>query len=186
MKLEQIFTPMADDKLILVDSLDRPIGIMEKMEAHRKGGTLHRAFSAFVFNKNNDLLLQRRALTKYHSGGLWTNTCCSHPRPGENTLDAGKRRMEEELGVVCNLEEAFTFTYKAPLDNELTEYELDHVLIGRFDGDLYLNHEEVDSIKWIPMSEIRILINEHPDDFTVWFKIAFEQVENHINNMLDK
>lgn len=174
---------MADDKVILVDSLDQPIGIMEKMEAHRKGGTLHRAFSAFVFNKNNELLLQRRALNKYHSGGLWTNSCCSHPRPGESTIEAGQRRLEEELGITCKLEEAFTFTYIAPLDNELTEYELDHVLIGRFDGDLHLNYEEVDSIKWIPMSEIRILINEHPDDFTIWFKITFERVEKHMSKM---
>lgn len=173
---------MTEENVILVDTSDRPIGIMEKLEAHQSGGKLHRAFSAFVFNKNNELLLQRRALTKYHSGGLWTNTCCSHPRPGEETIEAGKRRMEEELGISCKLEEAFTFIYNAPLDNETTEYEFDHVLIGRFDGELYLNHEEVDSIKWLPLPEISILMNEHPDDFTVWFKIAFERVENYMKN----
>lgn len=173
---------MAEDKVILVDTSDRPIGIMDKMLAHHKGGFLHRAFSAFVFNKNNELLLQRRALTKYHSGGLWTNTCCSHPRPGEDTIEAGKRRLKEELGMTCHLEEVFTFTYKAILDRGLTEYEFDHVLIGRFDGELHLNNEEVDNIKWLPMSEIKSLICEHPDDFTVWFKIAFERVENYIKS----
>ena len=173
---------MAEDKVILVDSFDRPIGVMDKIEAHLKGGTLHRAFSAFVFNKSNELLLQRRALTKYHSGGLWTNTCCSHPRPEEDTIEAGMRRMEEELGMTCILDEVFTFTYKAVLDHGLTEYEFDHVLIGRFDGDLHLNYEEVDSYKWLPIPEIKQLIHEHPEDFTVWFKIAFERVENYIKN----
>jgi len=173
---------MAKEEVILVDKKDRPIGIMEKMEAHQSGGILHRAFSAFVFNKNNELLLQRRALSKYHSGGLWTNTCCSHPRPGEETIEAGKRRMKEELGISCNLEEVFTFIYKAPLDNETSEYEFDHVLIGRFDGELQLNHEEVDNIKWLTLPEISILMNEHPEDFTVWFKIAFERVENYMKN----
>ena len=175
---------MADEKVILVDTSDRPIGTMEKMEAHQMGGRLHRAFSVFVFNKNNELLLQRRAIDKYHSGGLWTNTCCSHPRPGEETLEAGKRRMEEELGFSCDLEEAFAFTYKAALDNETTEYEFDHVLIGRFDGELRLNHEEVYSIQWLALSEIRKLMDEHPDDFTVWFKIAFERVEEYMKNAL--
>ena len=173
---------MTKEEVILVDTKDRPIGIMEKMEAHQSGGKLHRAFSAFVFNKNNELLLQRRALSKYHSGGLWTNTCCSHPRPGEDTIEAGKRRMEEELGISCKLKEAFTFIYKEPLDNETTEYEFDHVLIGRFDGELHLNHEEVERIKWLSLSEISNLMNEHPEDFTVWFKIAFEHVENYMKN----
>jgi isopentenyl-diphosphate delta-isomerase len=173
---------MTKEEVILVDTEDRPIGIKEKMKAHQSGGMLHRAFSAFVFNKNNELLLQRRALSKYHSGGLWTNTCCSHPRPGEDTIAAGKRRMEEELGMSCNLEEAFTFIYKAALDNETTEHEFDHVLIGRFDGELRLNPEEVDSIKWLPMSEIATLLDKHPDDFTVWFKIAFKRVDNYMKN----
>jgi len=173
---------MAKEEVILVDTEDRPIGIMEKMEAHQSGGKLHRAFSAFVFNKNDELLLQRRALSKYHSGGLWTNTCCSHPRPGEATIEAGKRRMEEELGISCNLEEAFTFIYKAPLGNETTEYEFDHVLIGSFDGELFLNHDEVESVKWLTLSKISILMNKHPEDFTAWFKIAFERVENYMKN----
>lgn len=173
---------MAEDKVILVDISDHPVGSMEKMEAHQSGGRLHRAFSAFVFNKKNELLLQRRALSKYHSGGLWTNTCCSHPRPGEETEEAGKRRLQEELGIICLLEEAFTFIYKAPLDNETTEHEFDHVLIGRYDGEPKINPDEVDSIKWLTMPEIRILINEHPEDYTVWFKIAFERVEYFMKN----
>jgi isopentenyl-diphosphate delta-isomerase len=171
---------MAKEEVILVDTQDRQIGIMEKMDAHQSGGKLHRAFSAFVFNKNHELLLQRRAFSKYHSGGLWSNTCCSHPRPGEDIIEAGKRRMEEELGITCFLEEAFTFIYQAPLDNETTEYEFDHVLIGSFDGELHLNHEEVDSVKWLTLSEIGVLMNERPEDFTVWFKIAFERVENYM------
>ncbi|MDP4290465.1 MAG: isopentenyl-diphosphate Delta-isomerase [Bacteroidota bacterium] len=175
---------MTEDRVILVDTSDRPVGIMEKMEAHLRGGRLHRAFSVFVFNYDNEFLLQRRALTKYHSGGLWTNTCCSHPRPGEETIEAGKRRIMEELGISCKLREAFSFTYKATLDNETTEYEFDHVLIGRYDGELHLNPEEVDSIKWLCLSEIRILLNDHPEEFTVWFRIAFERVEKYMQNIL--
>ena len=173
---------MAEEEVILVDATDRPIGTMEKMIAHQFGGKLHRAFSAFVFNNKDELLLQRRALNKYHSGGLWTNTCCSHPRPGENTIDAGKRRMKEELGISCNLVEAFTFIYQAALDNETTEYEFEHVLIGKYEGELFINHDEVDSIKWLSLPEISLQISKHPNDYTVWFKIAFERVENYIKN----
>ncbi len=170
---------MSEEKVILVDQDDNQIGIMEKMAAHQDGGSLHRAFSVFLFNKENQLLLQRRALSKYHSGGLWTNTCCSHPRPGESILEAGTRRLKEELGITCKLEEYFSFTYKANLDNELTEYEFDHVLIGDFAGDMALNYDEVDSIKWLTLADIKKLMIERPDDFTVWFKIAFDQVEQH-------
>ena len=175
---------MAQENVILVDPEDRPVGIMEKMEAHLNGGRLHRAFSIFVFNKKNELLLQQRALKKYHSGGLFTNTCCSHPRPDEDTIAAGRRRLEEELGISCNLEEAFVFTYKAALNNELTEYEFDHVLIGRYDGKLYLNYDEVDSVKWLSMPEIKKQMTKYPDDFTAWFKIAFERVEDYMKNAL--
>jgi isopentenyl-diphosphate delta-isomerase len=171
---------MTVENVILVDTDDRPVGFMEKMEAHYKGGRLHRAFSVFVFNKNNELLLQRRAPGKYHSGGLWTNTCCSHPRPGEDTIEAGKRRMQEELGFSCRLEEAFSFIYEAALDNETTEHEFDHVLIGRFDEEVQPNHEEVDSIQWLPLNEIGILMKANPNEFTVWFKIAFERVEAYM------
>jgi len=174
---------MAEEKVILVDSTDRQIGTMGKMEAHQLEGKLHRAFSVFVFNKNKELLLQRRAHDKYHSGGLWTNTCCSHPHPGEDTIAAGKRRMKEELGINCVLEEAFTFIYQAAFDNETTEYEFDHVLIGRYDGELRLNYEEVESIKWLSLSEIAIWIKKYPDDFTVWFKIAFERIESYMKNI---
>lgn len=170
---------MTEEKVILVDLDDNQIGIMEKMAAHQNGGTLHRAFSVFLFNKKNELLLQRRAFSKYHSGGLWTNTCCSHPRPGELILEAGARRMEEELGITCPLEESFSFIYKATLDNELTEYEFDHVLVGDYSGETLLNYDEVDSVKWLTLSEIKKLMVEQPNDFTVWFKIAFDQVEQH-------
>lgn len=170
---------MSEDKVIIVDQNDNQVGIMEKMAAHQNGGTLHRAFSIFLFNKENQLLLQRRALSKYHSGGLWTNTCCSHPRPGESIIEAGTRRMKEELGITCQLQEYFSFTYKASLDNELTEYEFDHVLIGDFAGEASLNYEEVDSIKWLTLEEVKKLMIEQPNDFTVWFKIAFDEVEKH-------
>lgn len=170
---------MSEEKVILVDLNDTQIGIMEKIAAHQNGGTLHRAFSVFLFNKKNELLLQRRALSKYHSGGLWTNTCCSHPRPGELILEAGARRMKEELGITCPLEESFSFVYKANLDNELTEYEFDHVLVGDYSGEASLNYDEVDNIKWMTLAEVKKLMIKQPDDFTVWFKIALAQVEQH-------
>ena len=132
------------EKVILVDRKDHKIGLMEKQEAHIKG-LLHRAFSVFVFNKNNELLLQKRALHKYHSGGLWTNTCCSHPRENENTLDAANRRLQEEMGVSCKLEFKFNFIYKASLDNKLFEHEFDHVFFGFSDNLPQINKEEVDS-----------------------------------------
>jgi isopentenyl-diphosphate delta-isomerase len=170
---------MSEEKVILVDQDDNQIGIMEKMAAHQDGGILHRAFSIFLFNNKNQLLLQRRAVSKYHSGGLWTNTCCSHPRAGESILEAGTRRLKEELGITCQLEEYFSFIYKADLDNELTEYEFDHVLIGDFSGEVSLNYDEVDSIKWLTLAEVKKLMIVQPNDFTVWFKIAFDQVEQH-------
>ncbi len=167
---------MIEEKVILVDKKDNQVGTMEKMSAHQNGGTLHRAFSIFLFNKENKLLLQRRALTKYHSGGLWTNTCCSHPQPGESIIEAGKRRLREELGIDCPLEEHFSFIYKANLDHDLTEHEFDHVLFGDYSGEAILNYDEVDSIKWLTLAEINKLMIEQPDDFTVWFKIVFDQV----------
>jgi isopentenyl-diphosphate delta-isomerase len=163
------------ERVILVDEQDQPLGTMEKMEAHEKG-LLHRAFSVFVFNSSNELMLHRRALTKYHSGGLWTNTCCSHPREGEETIDAAHRRLQEEMGFDCDLQEAFHFLYKAELDNDLTEHELDHVFIGRFDGEVNLNPEEVDSFKHISMDELEGDVKAHPEKYTEWFKICLEEV----------
>ena len=135
------------EQVILVDEHDNALGLMEKMEAHRKA-KLHRAFSVFAMNDQNEILLQRRALHKYHSGGLWTNTCCSHPRDGETVEEAATRRLLEEMGFTCHVKRIFSFIYKAELDNELTEHELDHVLIARYNEDPSINPDEVDNFDW--------------------------------------
>jgi len=165
-----------DEFVILVDSFDVEIGVMEKMEAHMDGGTLHRAFSVFVFNTKGELLLQRRALSKYHSGGLLTNTCCSHPRPGELVKEAAVRRLQEEMGMTCELEKKFSFQYKAELDNELTEWELDHVLVGVTDTLPVINTDEVDSYEFKVIEEIKEELTAKPEKFTEWFKVCFEKV----------
>jgi len=165
-----------DESVILVDSLDVELGIMEKMQAHMDGGTLHRAFSIFVFNSKGEMLLQRRALRKYHSGGLLTNTCCSHPRPGETVLEGAVRRLREEMGMSCDLEEKFSFEYKAELDNGLTEWELDHVLLGVTDKLPDINTEEVHSYEFMSIEEIKKELRSKPEMFTEWFKICFEKV----------
>jgi len=167
------------EEVILVDSTDKALGLMEKMEAHRKG-LLHRAFSVFIFNSNNELLLQQRAITKYHSGGLWTNSCCSHPRSGEEILQAGKRRLSEELGISCELKKAFDFIYKSELDNQLTEHEFDHVLFGKFDGEPVINTDEVESWKYMSIPDIQADIRTNPENYTEWFKICFEEAVSHI------
>jgi len=166
---------MASEHVILVDANDREIGTEEKLAAHRRG-VLHRAFSAFVFHPDGRMLLQRRALRKYHSAGLWSNTCCSHPRPGETVLDAARRRMVEEMGVSVDLEHAFSFTYRANLERDLVEHEFDHVLVGRSDDAPSPAAEEVADWRWVGINEIRNQINESPDDFTVWFRLAFDRV----------
>lgn len=163
------------EKVILVDRKDHKIGLMEKQEAHIKG-LLHRAFSVFVFNKNNELLLQKRALHKYHSGGLWTNTCCSHPRENENTLDAANRRLQEEMGMSCKLEFKFNFIYKASLDNKLFEHEFDHVFFGFSDNLPQINKEEVDSFEYRPLNFITADIIRNPNKYTEWFKICLNEV----------
>ena len=164
-------------EVILVDKNDVEQGTMEKMEAHKNGGNLHRAFSVFVFNTKGELLLQRRALHKYHSGGLWTNTCCSHPRPGETVREAGNRRLEEEMGIKCKLIELFSFEYKAELDGGMTEWELDHVLLGLCDKEPSINEEEVIEFKYMPLDEIDEDVNKNPRNYTEWFKICFERVK---------
>ena len=161
--------------VILVDENDNELGLMEKMEAHEKG-VLHRAFSVFVFNGKGEVMLQQRAFEKYHSGGLWTNTCCSHPRKGETVLEAAHRRMEEEMGFDCELEEQFHFIYNRKLDKGLTEHELDHVVFGKFDGIPNLNPEEVADYKWVNMQELKTDISENPNQYTEWFKICFDEV----------
>lgn len=165
------------EQVILVNEHDEVLGVMEKIEAHEKA-LLHRAFSVFVFNKRHQLLLQKRALTKYHSGGLWTNTCCSHPRPGEPTENAALRRLKEEMGFETNLTKAFTFIYQASFENGLTENEFDHVYIGEYDGMVTPNPEEVASFAYYTLDEIESSMQEHPEQYTVWFQIAFPKLCN--------
>ncbi len=160
--------------VILVDKHDNIIGEMPKMEAHEKG-VLHRAFSVFIFNSDNKILMQQRASDKYHSAGLWTNTCCSHPFPGENTLDAAHRRLSEEMGIKTDLAFSFKFTYKAPFNNMLTEHEIDHVFTGKTDAVPIINRTEVESYKYMSISEIKEEISKYPDHFTVWFSIIFDE-----------
>lgn len=166
------------EKVVLVDENDNMVGTMEKMEAHRKG-LLHRAFSVFIFNDKGEMLIHQRAHSKYHSGGLWTNACCSHPRENETVLEAGHRRLQEEMGFDTELKEIFQFTYKAALDNELTEFEYDHVLIGTFSEVPGLNPEEVADYKYIGLETLRKDMQANPQIYTEWFKIAFEQVEKY-------
>ncbi len=170
---------MVEEQVILVNENDEQIGLMPKMEAHEKG-VLHRAFSVFVFNDENELLLQQRALQKYHSPGLWTNTCCSHQRDGETSLDAGVRRLQEEMGFEVPLIETTSFIYRATFDNGLTEHEFDHVLVGKFNQEPQINKEEVASWKWIDMDELELDIESNPDQYTAWFKIIFDKFQKHI------
>lgn len=173
------------EKVILVDENDVPIGEMEKMEAHEKG-VLHRAFSVFIFNENNELLLQKRALSKYHSGGLWSNSCCSHPRIDETVVEAGTRRLVEEMGFSVPLEAVFSFIYRAELDNELTEHELDHVLIGRYNDAPKMNPEEVEDWKYIGLDELASDMTTHPERYTEWFKIIFDRVREALIKSISK
>jgi isopentenyl-diphosphate delta-isomerase len=161
--------------VILVDKNDKQIGIEEKLKAHQ-GGKLHRAFSVFVFNNKGELLLQKRALSKYHSPGLWTNTCCSHPRPDEETLSAAHRRLREEMGFDCDLSEIFSFKYKTVFDNGLIENEYDHVIVGKYDYEPVINKEEVDTYKWIDVAWLKKDIKNNPSLYTSWLKICFEEL----------
>jgi isopentenyl-diphosphate Delta-isomerase len=167
------------ENVILVDKLDNPVGEMEKMEAHEKA-ILHRAFSVFVFNDNDELMLQQRAFTKYHSPGLWTNTCCSHPRPGEDTEAAAHRRLIEEMGFDCEVEKIFDFIYKAGLDKGLTEHEFDHVFVGRYNQPPVINTQEAESWKWMKMDAIAEDMKSNPESYTVWFRIAFDRVFDYL------
>ena len=167
-------TRQEEEQVILVDQNDNKIGLMPKMEAHEKA-LLHRAFSVFIFNSKNELMLQQRAMHKYHSPGLWTNTCCSHQRDGESNLEAGKRRLMEEMGFEAPLEESISFIYKAPFDNGLTEHEFDHVLIGNYEGEPDINEEEVMAWKWMALEDVKTDIATSPDQYTAWFKIIFEK-----------
>ena len=168
------------ENVVLVDRNDLEIGVMEKMEAHEKG-VLHRAFSIFLFNSKGELLLQQRAIHKYHSGGLWTNTCCSHPRPGESLEIATQRRLMEEMGVECKVQPIFNFIYKKDFSNGLTEHELDHVFLGEFEGEPIVNAEEVENWKYAHPDEIKADIASNPEKYTAWFKICFAKVCLHLD-----
>lgn len=164
-----------EEQVILVDEQDNELGTMGKLEAHQQG-ILHRAISVFIFNDQRELLLHQRASTKYHSGGLWTNTCCSHPRPGEKVEDAAVRRLNEEMGLVCSLTKAFDFTYRAQLDGGLTEHELDHVFIGYGNTDPQPDPAEVMNWKWMHQRELKQLLDQYPEQFTAWFNMIAERV----------
>lgn len=165
--------------VILVDEQDNPVGTMGKMEVHEKA-LLHRAFSVFIFNTKGEMLLQKRAATKYHSGGLWTNACCSHPKPGEDTRAAAEKRLEEEMGFNTDLQEAFSFIYKAPFQNGLTEHEFDHVFIGTYEGAINPNPEEVSDYLYQSIDHLKNAISKNPAEYTEWFKIALPQLEKHL------
>ena len=166
-----------ENYVVLVDDKDKVIGTAPKLQAHQQG-SLHRAFSIFIFNNKREMLLQQRANDKYHSGGLWTNACCSHPGPGEKIEDAAYRRLSEEMGFDCDLIKAFHFIYRTEFENGLMEHELDHVFIGRYDGLVVPNCNEVNNYKWINVKRLQEEINLHPELYTSWFKIALEKVIN--------
>ena len=168
------FELMENERVVLVDSQDQQLGTMGKIEAHEKA-VLHRAFSVFILNSKRELLLQQRAYEKYHSPGLWTNTCCSHQREGETNFQAGNRRLMEEMGMSVPLKELFTFIYKATFDNGLTEHELDHVMVGFSDENPKINTDEVANFKWIAIDKLKKYLNERPEDYTVWFAIIFDR-----------
>ena len=172
---------MEEELVILVNEKDEQIGLMPKMEAHEKA-VLHRAFSVFVFNENGALMLQQRAANKYHSPLLWANTCCSHQRAGETNIQAGKRRLMEEMGFVCELKEVTSFIYKAPFDNGLTEHELDHIMIGHYNENPIINTEEVEHFKWMLLEDVKIDIEKNPTTYTEWFKIIFRNYYSFLND----
>ena len=169
-----------EEQVVLVNQNDEPIGLMPKMEAHEKA-LLHRAFSVFVINAKGEIMLQQRAADKYHSPLLWTNTCCSHQRDGESNIEAGKRRLKEEMGFEVALKELFSFIYKAPFDNGLTEHELDHVMTGYYEGEPIINTDEVEDWKWMHPKIIKADISKNPENYTAWFKIIFDKYYEHIS-----
>ena len=165
--------------VVLVDQNDQKLGLMEKQQAH-VAGLLHRAFSVFIFNSKGELMIQQRAANKYHSPTLWTNTCCSHPREDETYKQAAHRRLQEEMGFDCDLDFKFSFIYKAHLDNNLTEHELDHVFFGTFNEEPNLNPEEVMAYRWVELEDLKKDIETNPQNYTAWFKIIFEHYVSYI------
>ncbi len=169
-----------EERVVLVDENDRELGTMPKMEAHEKA-VLHRAISVFILNEKGEWLLQRRALNKYHSSGLWSNAACTHPRPNESYKEAAHRRLKEEMGMECELTDVFNFIYKGKLDNELTEHELDHVFVGYSENKPNFNPEEVCDYKYISFDDLKKDVDENPDRYTYWFKHVFENVQKHLS-----
>jgi isopentenyl-diphosphate delta-isomerase len=171
---------MKDPYVILVDESDNPTGVTGKMEAH-KNALLHRAISVFIINTAGEWILQKRAEDKYHSAGLWTNTCCTHPAPGETNSEAADRRLAEEMGISCNLQELFSFIYREKLDNELTEYEFDHVFFGVTDKIPVINTSEVEEWKAVSFNDLDNDITANPEDYTYWFREIYKKVHSHIS-----
>lgn len=172
---------MTEEQVILVNENDEPIGLMPKMEAHEKA-MLHRAFSVFILNSKNEIMLQQRAAHKYHSPLLWTNTTCSHQREGETNIQAGTRRLMEEMGITAELKELFHFIYKAPFDNGLTEHELDHVMIGYYNDEPNINPDEAESWKWMGIEAVKDDMQLHPELYTVWFRIIFDEFYHYLED----
>ncbi|HPR12298.1 MAG TPA: isopentenyl-diphosphate Delta-isomerase [Bacteroidales bacterium] len=166
---------MKEPRVILVDEYDNPTGETGKMDAHRNA-LLHRAVSVFIFNTRGEWILQRRAFGKYHSKGLWTNTCCTHPAPGEDNMKAARRRLKEEMGITAELQELFSFIYRENLDNDLTEYELDHVFFGVTDSIPAINREEAEEWKAINFSDLHDDISANPSAYTCWFRKIYLKV----------
>lgn len=173
---------MAEEQVVLVDKDDNVLGTMGKMQAHREG-VLHRAVSVFIVNGVGEMLLQQRALTKYHSPGLWTNACCTHPRLNETYADCAHRRLKEEMGITTELMPAFSFIYRGDVENGLTEHELDHVFVGRYDGPMKLDSVEVAGCSFAPLNDVRKRLEERPEQFTIWFRAIFERVSGHLSGM---
>lgn len=167
--------------VILVDEKDNELGVMKKIKAHKEA-KLHRAFSIFIFNSKKELLLQKRADNKYHSPGLWSNTCCSHPRPGKNLIEEAQRRLKEEMGFTCELKDVFSFIYKAEFFNGLTEYELDHVLIGYYNGNPEPNKDEASEWKWISLEELKRDRYNHPEKYTYWLRKSLDKVIKYVKS----
>ena len=163
-----------EERVVLVDESDAEVGTLEKQRAHTEG-RLHRALSVFVLNSRGEMLLQRRAAAKYHSGGLWTNACCSHPRPGEPVDAAARRRLREEMGIDCPLQPAFAFTYRAEVGGGLVEHEYDHVFLARYDGDPAPTPDEVDGWRWAPVQQLADEVAATPERFTPWFRLVFSR-----------
>lgn len=167
-----------EEKVVLVTEKDEVLGLMEKMQAH-ENGILHRAFSVFLYNSKGEMLLQKRAAEKYHSPNQWTNACCSHPRIEETYEQAAKRRIKEELGIDCELEEKFWFIYKADVGQNLWEHELDHVFVGNYEEEFNLNKEEVAEVRYISLENLNLELENNPENFTEWFKIILEEYKHH-------